>query len=165
VSTQPIRDGTPHTARTLQAWLREVSNGNHAVVFPNAHGGVLSRGGVDYLLRRAMHRARTTCPSFRQKKVSPHLIRHLTAMHLLQAGVDIAVLALWLGHESIETTHSYLETALALKEQALQKLAPLAGSAARFTVKDLLLHFSSRRCNHGLSAVGVHFLRQEKMAI
>jgi len=94
-----------------------------------------------YLLRQVVHKAVGTCPSLRTKQVSPHVIRHTTAMHLLQAGVDIAVIALWLGHESIETTHVYLEADLATKERALQKLAPVAEQVSRFTADDPLLAF------------------------
>ena len=81
------------------------------------------------------------CPSLRTKKITPHVLRHTTALHLLQAGVDLAVIALWLGHESIETTHGYLEIDLATKEQALHKLAPVEGPLARFTAPDPLLAF------------------------
>ena len=70
------------------------------------------------------------CPSLRTKKMTPHVLRHTTALHLLQAGVDIAAIAPWLGHESIETTHVYLEIDLAHKEQALHKLAPVEGDIA-----------------------------------
>ena len=77
---------------------------------------------MNYILQAAVQTAMTACPSLSGKHVSPHVIRHTTAMHLLQAGVDIAVIALWLGHESIETTHGYMEADLKLKEKALQKL-------------------------------------------
>jgi site-specific recombinase XerD len=96
-----------------------------------------------YLLQRIAQSATVTCPSLHTKTVSPHIVRHTTAMHLLQAGVDIAVIALWLGHESIETTHVYLEAALATKERALQKLAPVEAPLARFTPDDPLLAFLS----------------------
>jgi integrase/recombinase XerD len=96
-----------------------------------------------HLLQRATLKAIPACPSLRTKKVTPHVLRHTTALHLLQAGVDIAVIALWLGHESIETTHVYLEIDLAHKEQALHKLAPVEGPLARFTAPDPLLAFLS----------------------
>jgi site-specific recombinase XerD len=86
---------------------------------------------VDYLLKQ-MISAAPACPSLATKPISPHAICHTTAMHLLQAGVDIATIALWLGHESIETTHVYLQADLALKEKALGKLDPIEGAWTRF---------------------------------
>jgi site-specific recombinase XerD len=96
---------------------------------------------VNYILQAAVRTAMTACPSLSGKHVSPHVIRHTTAMHLLQAGVDITVIALWLGHESIETTHGYMEADLKLKEKALQKLAPAGQAAPRFKADDPLLAF------------------------
>ena len=75
------------------------------------------------------------------KRVTPHVIRHATAMHLLQSGVDIATIALWLGHESIETTHGYVEADLASKQKALEKLTPAQGQLRRFQPEDELLRF------------------------
>src|SRR5262245_6038768 len=131
----------PHTSRTLQAWFAELGEDGGRTAFPNMRGRPLSRDGVAHLLQRATHKAMTGCPSLRTKTITPHVVRHTTALHLLQAGVDIAVIALWLGHESIETTHVYLEIDLAHKEQALHKLAPLDGPLARFTAPDTLLAF------------------------
>lgn len=131
----------PHTSRTLQAWFAEVGKDGGRIAFPNTRGRPLSRDGVAHLLQRATSKAIAECPSLRTKKVTPHVVRHTTALHLLQAGVDIAVIALWLGHESIETTHVYLEIDLAHKEQALHKLAPVEGPLARFTAPDPLLAF------------------------
>jgi len=131
----------PHTSRTLQAWFAELGEKGGQIAFPNTRGRPLSRDGVAHLLQRATAKAVTGCPSLRTKKVTPHVVRHTTALHLLQAGVDIAVIALWLGHESIETTHVYLEIDLAHKEQALHKLAPVEGPLARFTAPDPLLAF------------------------
>ena len=131
----------PHTSRTLQAWFAELGEEGGRTAFPNTRGHPLSRDGVAHLLQRAIHKAVTVCPSLRTKKVTPHALRHTTALHLLQAGVDIAVIALWLGHESIETTHGYLEIDLAHKEQALHKLAPVEGPLARFAAPDSLLAF------------------------
>lgn len=132
------------TARVLRAWLRELDGQAGAidsVAFPSARGQQLSRDGVDYLLRQAVAAAATACPSLKAKKVSPHVLRHSTAMHLFQAGVDMAVIALWLGHESLETTHVYVEVDLATKERALAKLAPMPGTTARFRPDDKLLAF------------------------
>ncbi len=130
-----------HTSRTLQAWFAELGEDGGRIAFPNTRGRPLSRDGVAHLLHRAIDKAVTGCPSLRTKKVTPHVLRHTTALHLLQAGVDIAVIALWLGHESIETTHVYLEIDLAHKEQALHKLTPVEGPIARFTAPDPLLTF------------------------
>ena len=129
------------TARVLRGWFSELGEGTDGVAFPNARGGPLTRHGVMYLLDQAVHRARATCPSLNAKPVSPHVIRHTTAMHLLQAGVDPATIALWLGHESLETTHIYVQADLALKERALEKLAPLGPGSHRFRADDALLGF------------------------
>lgn len=131
------------TARVLRAWFRELGDQGGGAVFPSARGQALSRDGVDHLLRKAVATAALTCPSLGAKKVSPHVLRHSTAMHLFQAGVDMAVIALWLGHESLETTHVYVEADLATKERALDKLAPAvpAGTPARYRPNDKLLAF------------------------
>jgi integrase/recombinase XerD len=131
------------TAQVLKAWFRELGEPASGVAFPNARGKPLSRDGVDYLLKLAIQRAVPTCLSLATKHISPHVVRHTTAMHLLQAGVDIATIALWLGHESIETTHMYLHADLAMKEQALEKLAPIGGPWQRFHADDPLLAFLS----------------------
>jgi integrase/recombinase XerD len=129
------------TARALQAWFRELSGRPTSLAFLSARGKKLTRNGVDYILQQAVARAVIECPSLRDKKVTPHVIRHTTATHLLQSGVDISVIALWLGHESIETTHIYLETDLATKEKALNKLAPAGAEVPRFKAKDEVLAF------------------------
>jgi integrase/recombinase XerD len=131
------------TTRVLRAWFRELDDqGSGSVAFPSARGHALSRDGVDHLLRRAVATAAPACPSLGTKKVSPHVLRHSTAMHLFQAGVDMAVIALWLGHESLETTHVYIEADLATKERALDKLAPMpSGTPARYRPDDKLLAF------------------------
>jgi integrase/recombinase XerD len=131
----------PTTSQVLKTWFAELGAQADRIVFPSAKGKALSRDGVDYLLQQAIQRALPACPSLATKNISPHVIRHTTAMHLLQAGVDIATIALWLGHESIETTHVYLETDLAMKEKALEKLAPIEGTWQRFHADDPLLAF------------------------
>jgi integrase/recombinase XerD len=131
----------PDTAHVLKAWFRELGEPVSGMEFPNARGKPLSRDGVDYLLKQAIQRATPACPSLATKHISPHVIRHTTAMHLLQAGVDIATIALWLGHESIETTHVYLQADLAMKEKALGKLDPIEGAWTRFHADDPLLAF------------------------
>jgi len=131
----------PETAQVLKAWFVELGGAAGLMAFPNARGKALSREGVDYLLKHAIQRAIPACPSLATKNITPHVIRHSTAMHLLQAGVDIATIALWLGHESIETTHMYLQADLAMKEKALEKLDPIEGRWKRFQADDPLLTF------------------------
>ena len=98
---------TKQTVAVLKAWLREIPDRADAIVFPNARGNRLSADGVQYLLAKHVAAASKTCPSLQQKRVTPHVLRHTTAMQLLQAGVDRAVIALWLGHESVGTTQIY----------------------------------------------------------
>lgn len=87
---------------------------------------------MHYLLAKHVATASAVCPSLKTKRVSPHVLRHTTAMDLLRAGVEQSVITLWLGHESIETTQMYLEANLELKEQMLDKTRPLDGSRAVF---------------------------------
>lgn len=125
----------------LRAWLRERAAAPSDPLFPNVRGGTLSRDGVEYLLAKHVEAARLRCPTLKEKRVSPHVLRHSTAMDLLQAGVDSSVIALWLGHESVETTQIYLAANLQLKERALAKTAPMASRSARFRPDDKLLAF------------------------
>ena len=129
------------TARALQTWFRELSGRETNLAFVSARGRKLTRNGVDYILQQAVEQAVNECPSLRDKKITPHVLRHTTATHLLQSGVDISVIALWLGHESIETTHIYLESDLTTKERALNKLAPAGVEVPRFKAKDEVLAF------------------------
>jgi integrase/recombinase XerD len=129
------------TARAIKEWLREIGRNDNALVFPNVRGEPLSRFAIHLLLRKAVQQAVSRCPSLRRKRVSPHVIRHGTAMALLQAGVDIAVIALWLGHESIETTNAYVHANLAMKEKALEKVMPMDTPFRRFHASDSLLAF------------------------
>jgi len=132
---------TKQTVKVLRAWLREPTRSSPDIVFPSARGNKLSADGVQYLLAKHVAVAREKCPSLRQKRVSPHVLRHAAAMELLQAGVDRSVIALWLGHESVETTQIYLDADLALKEKALAKTTPINGKPGRFRATDRLLHF------------------------
>jgi len=94
------------------------------------------------LLAKYLAVARASCPSLKQKRISPHALRHTAAMMLLEAGVDCSVIALWLGHESIETTQTYLHAHMAIKEAALAKIRPSRSSlTARYRPSDRLLHF------------------------
>ena len=128
--------------RALQAWLKEPVRKGAIALFPNVHGGRLSADSVQALLEKHVRVTHESCPSLKAKRITPHVLRHSAAMELLQAGVDCSVIALWLGHESIETTQTYLHAHLALKEAALAKLTPYErGKPTRFQPKDRLLAF------------------------
>jgi site-specific recombinase XerD len=129
------------TLAVLKAWLREPQRGGSNVLFPSARGKRLSVHGVQYLLNKHRLTASKVCPSLKDKRVTVHRCRHTMAMDLLQAGVDRSVIALWLGHESVETTQIYLEATLAMKEEALAKTTPPNGRAARYRPGDQLLRF------------------------
>ena len=129
------------TATALRRWLARIDRSPDAVVFPNRAGTALSRSGVAYRLRLAVASAQARCPSLATRPISPHTVRHTTAMHLLQAGVDLSVIALWLGHESPVTTHRYLEADLATKEAALAKVADPVPKQTRYRATDRLLAF------------------------
>ena len=128
-------------AATLGAWLRERNGQPSDPVFPNARGHALSPEGVEYLLNKHITAARENCPSLEKKRVTPHVLRHSVAMELLQNGVDRSVIALWLGHESTETTQVYLHADLQLKEKALAKAAPFGVKIRRYRPDDKLLAF------------------------
>jgi integrase/recombinase XerD len=125
----------------MKVWLQERGGSESDVVFPNARGTQLSPDGVQYLLAKHVAQAQKICPSLKEKRVSPHVLRHTAAMELLQSGVDHSVIALWLGHESPETTHIYLQADLALKEKILEKTKPLNVKASRYRPSDRLLQF------------------------
>ena len=129
------------TLTVLKAWLREPQRGERDVLFPSAQGERLSVHGVQYLLTKHRMAASKVCPSLKEKRVTVHRLRHTAAMDLLQAGVDRSVIALWLGHESVETTQIYLEATLAMKEKALAKTSPLNGRPGRYQPGDQLLGF------------------------
>lgn len=129
------------TLGVLKAWLREPQRGDGDVLFPSAMGERLSVHGVQYLLTKHRMAASKVCPSLKEKRVTVHRLRHTMAMDLLQAGVDRSVIALWLGHESVETTQIYLEATLAIKERALAKTLPPHGRPGRYQPGDQLLGF------------------------
>lgn len=133
---------TAQTVKVLKAWLREPVRGKSDVLFPTVHGGQMSADAVQYLLAQHTAVARNTCPTLKDKRVSPHVCRHTAAMELLQAGVDSLGIALCLGHESVKTTQIYLDANLAFKEAALAKMTPINGSTpGRFQPSDSLLQF------------------------
>lgn len=130
-----------NTRAVLSAWMREPPRAPDQPLFPNARGGRLSAHGVHYLLSKHVDAAAKDCPSLRTKRVSPHVLRHTTAMDLLQEGVEQRALALWLGHESVETTQMYLDANLELKQEILDKTMPPTGKPGRYHPDDKLLAF------------------------
>jgi site-specific recombinase XerD len=129
------------TVIALKQWLRRIDEAPTSPLFPNSHGKPMSRSGVESRLKKAVALAAEKQPTLTGRPISPHTMRHTTAMHLLQSGVDLSVIALWLGHESTLTTHMYIETDLAMKDRALQKLNPASTKKLRFRPTDKLLQF------------------------
>ncbi len=130
-----------NTRAVLAAWLREPGRAPDQPLFPNARGGRLSSHGVHYLLAKHVVAAAQVCPSLKRKRVSPHVLRHTTAMDLLHEGCEQCVIALWLGHESIETTQVYLDADLEMKQRILDKTTPPNGKPGRYRPEDKLLAF------------------------
>jgi site-specific recombinase XerD len=129
------------TRAVLKAWLREPQRGEDNILFPNARGGRLSVHGVQYMLNKHRNAAATSCPSLKQKRVTVHRLRHTMAVDLLQEGVDRSTIALWLGHQHVQTTQIYLDATLAMKEKALEKVTPHQGRSSRYRPDDQLLAF------------------------
>ena len=129
------------TVAQLQAWFEHIERRPEAPVFPNRAGKPMSRSGVEHRLHVAITKASLQCPSLCGRAISPHTVRHATAMHLLQSGVDITVIAMWLGHEDTATTHQYIEADLAMKEAALRRLDAPSSKPTRFKASDRLLAF------------------------
>jgi integrase/recombinase XerD len=129
------------TVAILKSWLKELSLKGTEVLFPTKSGGILSSDAVQDLLKKYVEQIRRICPSLKDKRISPHVLRHSAAMELLHAGVDSSLMALWLGHESVETTQIYIHAHLALKEAALAKTRPLNTKPSRFKADDRLLQF------------------------
>lgn len=123
------------------AWLRERQGLPPDPLFPSTRGGFLSRDAVEHLVAKHAATARHQNPSLTPKRVSPHVLRHSTAMELLEHGVDRSVIALWLGHEGVETTQMYLHADLRLKEKALLRTTPLGTKPGRYHPGDQLLAF------------------------
>lgn len=132
---------TRTTASVLRAWLAEHQGAPLHPAFPSRRATRLSRDAVERLVTKYATAAAANCASLRAKRVTPHVLRHTTAVSLLRAGNDRAVIALWLGHESIETTQIYLDADLSMKERALARTAPLRASPGRYRPDDSLLAF------------------------
>jgi site-specific recombinase XerD len=129
------------TARVLRAWLAECGATGGDPVFVSLRRTRLSHDAVQRLVTKYALDASKVCPTLARKHVTPHVLRHTTAVQLLEAGVDRAVIALWLGHEQVETTQIYLDADLAMKERALARTAPPGARRGRFRPKDSLLAF------------------------
>lgn len=129
------------TAVEIRHWLQYVGLRAEQPLVPSRRGLPMTRSSVAERIVLAVTGAIKTCPQLQQRKVSPHTLRHSTAMHLLQAGVDITVIALWLGHESPVTTHGYVEADLAMKEHALATIGPPETKHMRYRPTDALLKF------------------------
>jgi len=134
----PLWNSTKHH---LKNWLFQIKAYPGDAVFPGRCGKPLSRSGVEYRLRLATKKAAEKFPSLKKRKISPHTLRHTTALHLLQSGVDITVIALWLGHESPATTHLYVEADMTMKENALKKLQDPSLKSVRYKPSDSILSF------------------------
>jgi site-specific recombinase XerD len=132
---------TTQACSVLRVWLSERRGEPCAPLFPSRRRGPLSRDAVALLVAKHAGTATQRCPSLGTKTVSPHVLRHTCAMSLLAVGVDISVIALWLGHEGIETTQIYLHADLAIKERALARTAPTDTKPGRYQAPDTLLAF------------------------
>ena len=129
------------TVTAMKNWLKERRGSDHDPLFPTMRGDKMSRDALEHLVKRHIKTASKFCPSLIGKRVSPHVLRHSTAMDLLHHGIDQAVIALWLGHESIETTQAYMHADMTLKEKALAKMSSPAINPGRYKPDDKLLSF------------------------
>jgi integrase/recombinase XerD len=132
---------TRTTVAVLRVWLAERAGEGADPLFPTSTGTLLSRDAVERRITRYAAAAAAACPSLRTKRISPHVLRHTAAMRLLQAGVDTSVIALWLGHEHVETTQIYLHADLAIKERAIARTAEPNVRPGRYRPSDTLLAF------------------------
>ena len=130
-----------NTQQQLRQWLKRIGDRPDSPLLPNAAGTFMTRSGIAKRLAKAVGAAACKVPTLRGRRISPHSLRHTTAMHLLQAGVDITVIALWLGHASPATTHEYVEADLTMKQRALGKLQEPATRRVSYKPSDALLRF------------------------
>src|SRR5439155_15331038 len=130
---------TTQVVLALRMWMRERQGQPGDPLFPTIRGGALSRDAVERLVGKYAESAKQSCPSLGGKQITPHVLRHTCAMQLLQAGVDTSVIALWLGHEGVETTQIYLHADLSLNERAIARTAPPGAKPRRYRAPDSLL--------------------------
>jgi len=130
------------TASLIRGWKRRLEDTrDDKFLFPSRGGERMARSNVTQRLDLAVSAAAERHPQLARRSISPHTIRHTTAMHLLQSGVDITVIALWLGHESPATTHMYLEADVSMKERTLNRLQPIGASPGRYRPPGQLMQF------------------------
>lgn len=134
----PIRKDS---VKLLRGWITERGGNESEAVFVSNRNERLSRDAVEQIVRKHVRSAARFCPSLRKKRVTPHVLRHTAAMQLLQNGVDRTVIALWLGHESVETTQMYIHADMQIKEKAMARTRPVAAKAGRYRPDDKLLAF------------------------
>jgi integrase/recombinase XerD len=132
---------TTETVAVIRAWLQERRGEPEDPVFPTGRGRPLSRDAIALLVTKHTETASRSCTTLNAKSVSPHVLRHTAAMNLLRAGVDSTVIALWLGHESVETTQIYIHADMTIKERALARTAPFNTKPGRYRPTDTLLAF------------------------
>jgi site-specific recombinase XerD len=132
---------TKATAAVVTAWIKRQGQDNARFLFPSARGGRLSADAVQHLVARHVAAAQKVCPSLARKRVSPHVLRHTAAMELLQAGVDRSLIAIWMGHETMQSTEPYFHANLPLKEEILAKMHPIQRPPGRYRPGDRLLNF------------------------
>lgn len=125
----------------LRGWLKERGGRPEDPLFPTSRGGALSRDAIALLVKKHANTAGHSCPALSAKTVSPHVLRHTAAMNLLHAGVDSTVIALWLGHESVEATQIYLHADMKIKERALARTKPADAKPGRYRAPDAVLAF------------------------
>jgi integrase/recombinase XerD len=129
------------TVTVLKAWINEQGADETRFLFPSSNGGRLSADAVQHALATHIAAVRQKCPSLAKKRVTPHVLRHTAAMELLQAGVDRSLIAIWLGHESLDTTQMYLDADLQLKRTVLDKITPIQNRPGRYRPDDKLLNY------------------------
>lgn len=128
-------------ARTLHAWIKECHGCDGDPLFASTRRGPLSRDAIEHLVSKHVEAASRSCPTLKRKRITPHVLRHTAAMELLQSGVDRSVIALWLGHESLETTQIYLHADMAMKEKAMERTTPSRAKIVRYRPDDDLMAF------------------------
>ena len=131
----------PSTVQILQAFLAERAAAPNETLFATSTGRRLSRDAVEHRLAHHVALAHTTCPSLGAKRITMHTLRHTAAMRLLLAGNDVTVIALWLGHEQLATTNIYLHADMSLKQEAIDRVTPLAAKPGRYLPPDSLIAF------------------------